>query len=516
MDDRTDRLWTGVRKAIVRHLHESGDGQVAPTSAMHVAVWGQLRDLANGPGGWTDEGTWELLRSRLRLGEGNPLADPLGGTGGTTAYRAARLAHVVVIQGLGAVRPGERRLVREALGRTDVLRGFVDGVPDDPVPVPVPTSGPQEVAFRFPYVRPGPSGRGRASVGVGDAVAHVPSLPPSEAPVVCRLRTRDGGWFGLRRTASGFVRPVMAPGEWRPLSLEEFGRHAATCPAWVDNPFLERVGPSQGVLALDDVASGEPGPRRADDARRATEAVAARRRADRLCVIDGIVHVATGEPSLHLASRSLFSGESYLGCNGRMVAWSLEDDVDMCTDMAPDRTISASPVIDRRLLGEWCGAGARDLRSSLAVANRHPSGLGPSFGMGDLAAAVDALERCGAENEWMAGPWVTDAPVTDVDPLAFPVDPLRLHREVRALHRMGHPVWSRALSSADGDMHDDLRDLRAFRDHLLEAAASRQVSLGLQPSIRHAATAYAQAVVERLEAHLEPDAAEAEIDGFRP
>ncbi len=237
-------------------------------------------------GGW-DEGASLALsatfRPRIgRWGLGRPTLQDTH----AFALKCLKAAHAIVMGGtLSAV---DAEFIR-SLGH-DTGDARIEGAAVAAVPGPV----------GFAYIHEQSGHHGRRSHCLGRGTAMIDEVHAADAPVACRLMGHEGSWVDVRRAAEGFLRPVLAPGTWRPVTLPEFSRAANDGRGWVDNPFLERSRGEDALLDLADLAtSPDPTSRRFDD-RSETERALCLSRSGRLCVIDGIVHRHTPAPTLHL------------------------------------------------------------------------------------------------------------------------------------------------------------------------------------------------------------------------
>ncbi len=124
----------------------------------------------------------------------------------------------------------------------------------------------------------------------------LPEVPAAEAPVACRLPTPDGSWVDVRRAEGRFLRPLMAPGGWSTLGLHDLARLAAGREPWIDSPFAPVPPQHRSVLPLEAVCP--PGPTSTPQGRAAQAEAQARVGSLGLCIVDGVVHIATPPPEL--------------------------------------------------------------------------------------------------------------------------------------------------------------------------------------------------------------------------
>ncbi len=133
------------------------------------------------------------------------------------------------------------------------------------------------------------------------SIEHLMSVP--SAPVAYEIERPDGGSLDLVRHEGWLYRPVLRPGRWDPIGIDEFVAAIGCGHAWIDNPFHSGLPP---VLRRIDVADHAPEPlagarRRDADPRDAGAAHVAAS----LVAIDGVVHRRTATPVIGLVAVGL-------------------------------------------------------------------------------------------------------------------------------------------------------------------------------------------------------------------
>ncbi|MDX7953858.1 hypothetical protein P7D22_22135 [Lichenihabitans sp. Uapishka_5] len=158
------------------------------------------------------------------------------------------------------------------------------------------------VEFRYPWRAWSGHGNGDTRYAEASAFARLHVIQSNDAPIVLELcRPDESGPLPIRLVEGFAVRPILAPGSWRPIDVQEFREAVGDGRAWADNPFLSRqAGPSSICLSVDDVVGPVRRENRRDvQAREDAEADCLQRAGD-LFVIDGIVYKSTMPPRLHL------------------------------------------------------------------------------------------------------------------------------------------------------------------------------------------------------------------------
>ncbi len=398
-----------------------------------------------------------------------------------TALRCRRNAWLA-LNGRGDDIPWpERDMVRAALQASDgyghLARGVGAALPyDDDA-----TTGPVTVDFLHAYRQAGASGRGAKTLTATTSTVTIPTVDLADAPIVAFLKPVDGRAFPLRSVDGTLMRPVMAPGAWRPVGLDEFRDAAAQGWAWADNPFLPRPGRNDGVPAICDYAC-PPLPSHASDAARRQEAGSeCARTAGAMCVIDGFVYRRTQEPTLHLAAREPTRAQAGDGPRRGFarVAWRLGDDVDMFTSMRADRVTAPEPVRD--LLAGRCVrfpeprevSAGRGRRGVVVRYGEQPT-VDYAFGLGD-AEVLSEVARTWVDlprGRHVQVPRFRDdlACVGDLDPVRFPSSPtaaadaLRAHAAARGGTWSGIPDPGLCEGRSDEEVRGTCEALRAFPD----------------------------------------------------
>ncbi len=350
----------------------------APSNVTEAFMEKVLDAVTASGGRWDGAVTAAVLKlsSAGKMDPGNPTAAPFG-TPLTTLLRAIRQA-VAVVGDRGAEIPGpERDGVRAFLASSVEHRHLASRVPPEPAPTEADATVPSHVPFRFPYRQ----GRSK-SHSIGEGTVQLGVVPPERAPVVATLTPDGGDAFDVRLVDGRLMRPVFAPGSWRPMDVGSFLRAAQEAPAWVDNPFLPSPPWDASLAPLDDVALPPTSSRPGDE--QALEEARVRHEADGrgLACIGGVVHVPCGEPRLHLTVKRKESKWRSVQVGSVRVAWTLGPHLDAFTEMGTDRVGADEPVYDL-LAGYDRGRGGREGE----VAPNRSTSLG--FGLGD----ADALLR---------------------------------------------------------------------------------------------------------------------------
>ncbi len=150
--------------------------------------------------------------------------------------------------------------------------------------------------FAFPWRRRNDA-LGRWRRGTGEAVME--RIGGDEAPVVMALRRRRG-WIDVRWRDGTWLRPVLAPGSWEPMSEADFAASVAVAPAWTDNPFAPWPRRSIPAFDLFDLCGpADPTSRRSVSEEDA--ALGATVAAGPLTSVDGIFHVSCEAPAATVA-----------------------------------------------------------------------------------------------------------------------------------------------------------------------------------------------------------------------
>ena len=323
---------------------------------------------------------------------------------------AMKLGYAAATGTLAGVAPHEASLVLHC--------GDFDDAPaamPPPEPVPVPSAGGP---VRFAYVSM-EAVRGRRNPQPVAREGHVALVPVhgDEAPVVARLLVppdgRDeAGEVALRRHGDHWLRPVLAPGCWKPLDGDGFRRACASGEAWVDDPFAPPAGDA-ARLGVGDVApppgAGQPEGPTAKVAAQADAALqACLRRAGTLFLVDGVVHRVTGEPGLHVEVAGTDHRQVRVRDPVVRVGWHLEGDISSSTDQATyGRRIV--PGLDDMMVG-MVGRGGRivslpldagELAATVATAIAGNAGGGRALARAtaDVTARVDVVDQ-GALPAW--------------------------------------------------------------------------------------------------------------------
>ncbi len=282
----------------------------------------------------------------------------------TLALRCVRLAHDAV-----------------TCARTsDADAGVVDAVtgrPTRPRPPRVCRGASDEpvlVTVLHPWRRRTGSGKGPFGT-ISQPVALVHATE-SEAPVVAWLHAPDANSLGLRRWGDGYLRPVLSPGSWRPVTSSDFADAASHGWAWRDNPFLPRPHPVLAQAGLDVLCSPRVVPDERDEGDVAVLRATVGEVASRLRVIDDVVHVPTAAPEVTVLLRSSKDADDRVTRHW-VLTWRFDDVVHGAADMAtlPATRTSFSPP---RLVHADVDGRPKLLR------------WGPSFALADVAL-VDAF-----------------------------------------------------------------------------------------------------------------------------
>ena len=216
-----------------------------------------------------------------------------------------------------------------------------------------------------------------------------------DAPVAARLRTPAGGLLDIRAFDGGFLRPVLSPGSWEPLSYGMFEAAVGQGRPWRDNPYVPAVPRGLPCMHLQDFAGREPPRRDWSPNRLSLEREAQRRaawRAGLLFVMDDHVWRSCPEPFLTLGRHG----------DGGQGTWRLSWDIgnlrstdDQSTWAYPHRepTLARSdpPGATRgagRRKGAW-GFRLGDLDRACALCRDHVSGLPGARALDPADVAVD-------------------------------------------------------------------------------------------------------------------------------
>ena len=247
----------------------------------------------------TDPDVWSAMRTPyLRLGEFPFPADPalLGAI--ALGARCARVALGVLKGNAGEIGPEEYAMA------SDIAEYFNRplGLPE---PAPLPSfAAPGEgesvpVATAFTWLAPAKPGRPR---GYKRGSVDVPlrGMNSDEAPVAIQVATPDGGWLDLRQFDGEWLRPVLEPGSWKPVTIARFAEAMRSGEAWRDSPATGRSAGDRGAFIAATLPSLYDFSDPAEDARptpQSTESSeAVRIRCAGLVAIDGHVWRPVPEP----------------------------------------------------------------------------------------------------------------------------------------------------------------------------------------------------------------------------
>lgn len=295
---------------------------------------------------------------------------------------------------IGHMRAGrlERALETEVSAIAGVLGLQVprDGTLGGPAP-DVPVDVPVEFMFQW---RPG-SARRPATLGTSIAHVDLVEVDPVDAPVACSLWTQEGR-LEMRRRDGAWLRPVLSPGTWRPVTVPEFREAGRTGCAWPNSPF--RPDPRRGspTFHLLDLAGSQPltaaNARRISDARDACLVGAGQ-----LHVVDGVVHRVTGPPTAGVGM-TFWRGRWSTGPAWRVDGLASTRGMGTFSDApvatwfngvpTPDRSGGDDPDGGFVALSDWIGTS----RLMEARAERFGGGPAPDTpSIGDLAWAPERL-----------------------------------------------------------------------------------------------------------------------------
>ena len=279
----------------------------------------RLIDAANAVQWRPDAIMQEFVRRALPSEPGGRFADLMGPAeirGVKLALAAAAMYHDPGVVNYDGFTAGELAIVRRAT-RCTMVRGCAlsraNLVPQSPKAGPR-FPAPAELRSvvrrgRLHVVEAAARGAKRA-LAMATTTVPLRSLDEFEAPVHCLLATPDGGRIAIRRLGSTWLRPVLAPERFEPITIGEFLSAMASGPAWRDCPSrtidvgcrgLRNFGEYGSMLAMRDIASRiEPG-NRTERQRMASCETAVRRSFDELFRIgDGVWKVAN-EPRICLS-----------------------------------------------------------------------------------------------------------------------------------------------------------------------------------------------------------------------
>ena len=231
-------------------------------------------------------------------------------------YRVLRLTHAVASGEGFAATPADEALLKSILGDHPLFKNAIKTISiarTNRVATLAPgESTLADVAFLWRR----PSSNGKESMELARATTRVAieGVSTEDAPVEMQIRTPEGNWFDVRSIAGVLYRPLMAPGEWRPIPLAECLDALASGRAWVDSPALTPEHVSRH-MDLDDLASESAPPR--ELAKAETEAERVRACCVGLVCIDGVVHRPTEAPKIGISLKSNYDLAS------PSVIWSL-------------------------------------------------------------------------------------------------------------------------------------------------------------------------------------------------
>ncbi len=303
--------------------------------------------------------------------------------------------------------------------------------------------------------------RATPTYSVGSAILE--TVDPRDAPVACTLAPRGGGQgIDVRVMDGRCLRPVLAPGSWRPVDEAEFRDAAARGVPWGDNPFAP-VHPHLPLVDVAEVASPEPA-RMSRDAFNQREAAKAKlsESVGRLCLVDGIVHRECPAPTVHLV-RMPGSGETHVG-------WSIRGQITSDTAMDSLRPGNASVTAFNPLWEEHWVATPWPFGMAtmpLSEAGRLPAVLGPWAG-----AAATRLDIPASLDGPGALPPAHGHAFTSVADMCALIDPGSQDADVTALAKA---AWQASRDVARDGVPDPLPDLdlagRAWRNGIDGTAA---------------------------------------------
>ncbi len=392
LDEAFGRDWLEVLPHAMAMTAGEGPGPTGLRSESLTAVVHRMLGVMRRAGSarWTEEvvrvsiGPGNAFDPNLRTDE--PWGD-LYSIHGTLAsgLKAIRVAHAAASGDGSALSRSERVAATEWFdsvlvpGRVATLvRVACDVVPTGDGHVP------DRVEALVPWRGVRRGSRISQAVATTTVVVPLTETASADAPPVLRLLSLDGHEVVVRRMGDAFLRPVLAPGTWRPVTVDEFVEAASRGVAWMDSPFVGRIGDGSARLSVSDVATGDVRTDAASAEARAEARVEAARRAGALHAIDGVVHREVPPPR--------FGPVTVPG--------------------TPDEPRGITTEVTVRM-GWWFEDGLGFLseqstltpRRRVALHRAFPSEFSPwSFGAADVPAATALV------GEWMAAP-VPQAPL---------------------------------------------------------------------------------------------------------
>ncbi len=244
---------------------------------------------------------------------------------------AIRIAHAVTTD--GPMTPFERAFASHALGTP------IHATPDDArdtegVHAGFPTDDSVQVAF--PWRRPPRRESPHQVIALAHGVVQVPTIAAVDAPIVARLAVTEGGWLDLRSHQGGFLRPVLAPGSWRPMPLAQFRRAVGTGEPWADNPFVPLSPQARVAMGLSHYARPMRGSTAHDETAMDAAWSTALASGLPLAVVDGIVHRDCPAPVLTavVAIDPMDREEPDEPTGPARMSWRLGPSLSMTSDMS--------------------------------------------------------------------------------------------------------------------------------------------------------------------------------------
>lgn len=382
-----------------------------------------------------------------------------------TAIRAATLGHALASRDWGAVASHEIGELDDALRQHfSEVSGRIGFPSPTPPRAPRQPDGPETVSFACTWR----DGRDVAA-SLGEVV--VTPLATDEVTVGARLEV-EGGTLDALVHGGRWLRPVLAPGSWLPMSLDDFAAAAASGPPWGDNPFLAEARLGGVNAGVSEYATRVEPVGRVASARAAKAMAASLDRAGPLFVVGGVVHREAPEPELVMARvMRLTAVQAADAATENRLVWrmgALDSGMTMRTARPDTHPFDLSGLKVIRDEGDLLTEDALAMRFPLA---RHAQAAAVAS---RFASLLNRL-RGGVPTEAGIGAPVRDVAVEDHDPAALLSDVAALFRDPPVAIAMGvapPPGW---LTGQGAEvLPDDVEALRLYADDVLpEGGASR-------------------------------------------
>ena len=160
-------------------------------------------------------------------------------------FRCARIALALATGNVSDIRSDEHEAARKTCAALDWPEPVFAASSE---PAPVRLERPDDktlIETAFAWSRGARTGYPGAMVRATTHVC-VQAIDPDLAPIVARLPLPDNSHIELRSMDGQWLRPVLAPNSWAPITLSQFASAMRSGEAWRDSPHLNRILPHHG------------------------------------------------------------------------------------------------------------------------------------------------------------------------------------------------------------------------------------------------------------------------------